>query len=71
VTEQQRDDKMRDAINEAAFQLTRLRRCSKREALSAVSASYRENLRDSLTTSDESYWRAMLAIAQELAGATP
>lgn len=69
MTDQQHNDKMRDAINEAALQLTRLRRCSKREALVAVTASYRENMRDSFGTADESYWRAMLAIGQELAGA--
>jgi hypothetical protein len=66
----QRNDKMHDAIEGAADQLMRVRRCSKRDALSAVTVSYRENLRDSFGTADESYWRAMLAIAQELAGAT-
>jgi hypothetical protein len=65
-----RAEKMRAAIKSAAEQLARVRRCSERDALFAVMTTYRQNLHDSFATSDESYWRAMLAIAEELAGST-
>lgn len=63
-----RAEKMRAAIKAAAEQLARVRRCSERDAFFAVMTTYRQNLQDSFATSDEHYWRAMLAIAEELAG---
>lgn len=62
-------DKMRDAVNEVAVQLAHIRRCSKRDAMYAVADSYRENLRDSHGTADESYWQGMLTVAEELVDA--
>jgi hypothetical protein len=66
VTEEQRTDKMRSAIEDVVVRLMEMRRCDRRDALHAIADDYRENLRDAAGTAEESYWRAMLAIAQEL-----
>lgn len=57
---------MTKAIQDQTWQLAKIRRCNLRDAAVTVSASFAENLRNSRETSMESYWKAMLAIADDL-----
>jgi hypothetical protein len=61
-----RDD-MAKAVEGQIVQLAHVRDCRRVDAAIAVAQSYAENLRDSRGTSMESYWEAMVAIADGIA----
>jgi hypothetical protein len=62
--------KMREEIREVAGKLARLRGVPMRDAFVAIASTYEENLRLSLGTADEWYWRRMIECADtELASA--